>query len=211
MEGTRFDQLTRAVAASGSRRRVLGVVLAGVLGSLRIRTTSADDPAPVIAEAGGGDDNLATVVDPVNGGHADGHDHDHDRDHKQCQPKSQNEACEDRCGRVVNDGCGGEIRCTCPGDKVCAWQDGVCCHPERVCEERSICCPAGETCGPGDACCPNERLCLRSDECCAAGMFCTPGGGTCCVPEDTCIVGGAPQAACCTDIGTCINGVCLPD
>jgi hypothetical protein len=195
MEGTRFDYLARSVATSGSRRRVLGALLGGVLGGLRLRATRADERGTAIADASGGDDDLAAIV--------------HRNDDTRCQPTSRDEACEDRCYRVVNDGCGGEIDCTCNGEKVCARQEGVCCQPEQVCNEERVCCPPGETCGPGDACCPTERVCLLSNKCCAPGMFCTPGGGTCCTPEDTCIVGGAPQPACCTNIGTCIDGVCV--
>src|SRR3954466_7254209 len=117
MEGTRFDYLARAVATSGSRRQVLRALLAGALGSLRLRATSADESGTVIADAGGGDDNLATG-DEATGGN----------DSTSCQPKSQQEACDDRCNRVVSDGCGGEIHCTCGGDKVCARKDEVCCR-----------------------------------------------------------------------------------
>src|SRR5215210_2392874 len=94
MEGTRFDYLARTVATSGSRRRVLGALLAGALGGLRLRATRADERGTAIADASGGNDNLAGVVDRGND--------------TRCQPTSPHDACEDRCNRVVNDGCGGE-------------------------------------------------------------------------------------------------------
>src|SRR4051794_12065097 len=76
MDGTRFDQLVRTVAVSGSRRRLLGALLAGALGSLRLRTTAADDSGTAIADASGGNDNLASAVDQA----SSGQDHNHDRD-----------------------------------------------------------------------------------------------------------------------------------
>jgi hypothetical protein len=196
MEGARFDELARTVASSGSRRRLLGALLAGALGSLRIRATRADESGTEIADASGGNDNLAAVVDRGNGNDT------------RCQPKSQHEACEDRCDRVVNDGCGGEIDCSCDGEKVCAEKDGVCCRPEQLCDSKRACCRPGETCGPGDACCPTERVCLPSNTCCAAGKICAPGVGVCCAPENICTVGGVPNA-CCGGIGTCIGGMCV--
>ena len=199
MEETHFDHVARAVAAGASRRRVLGTLLAGALWSLRLRATNADEPGTVIAEAGGGDQNLATVMNL-----------NPDND-KPCKPDSERDRCEDRCDRVVNDGCGGDIKCTCHGEKVCARDDGVCCQPDLVCAGKCDPCREGEVCGPGDACCPTERVCRPSNECCPDGMFCTPGGGTCCVPEDPCLVGGAPEPACCTNLGTCIGGVCVPN
>src|SRR5919112_1346173 len=83
---------------------------------------------------------------------------------------------------------GGEIDCTCNGEKICARQDGVCCQPEQLCNEERVCCPSGETCGPGDACCPTERVCRPSNTCCPAG--------------------GVPNA-CCAANGTFFNGVCV--
>ena len=202
MEETHFDRVAR-VAAGGSRRRVLGALLAGALASLRLHTTSADQPGTVVAEAGGGDHNLATVVEPINYS---------DKDTREtCQPDSERDRCQGRCDRVVNDDCGGEIKCTCDGEKVCAREDGVYRQPDLVCAGKCDSGREGEVCGPGDACCPIERVCRRSNACCPAGMFCTPGGGTCCVPEDTCQVGGVPEPACCTEIGTCIGDVCVPN
>ncbi len=62
MDAGRFDRLARAVGNRGSRRRLLGGLLAGALGSLSLRTTAADDSGTAIADASGGDTNLATVA-----------------------------------------------------------------------------------------------------------------------------------------------------
>jgi hypothetical protein len=193
MEGYRFDYLARTVASSGSRRRVLGALLAGALGGLRLRATRADERGTAIAHASGGNDDLAAVV--------------HRGNDTPCQPTSPHDACEDCCNQVVNDGCGGEIDCSCEGEKVCAEKDEVCCRPEQLCDEKRVCCPSGETCGPGDACCPTERVCLPSDTCCPAGKIYARGGGVCCAPADVCEVGGVDEA-CCSAPQQCVAGVC---
>jgi hypothetical protein len=54
VDGKRFDQLARTVAAQGSRRRLLGGLLAGVQGMLRLRTAVADESSTAFADASGG-------------------------------------------------------------------------------------------------------------------------------------------------------------
>ena len=197
MEPQSFDQLARSVARGGSRRRLLAGVLAGALGSLRARPTTADEGGTIIADASGGNRNRATT----------GNEED-SQDRKPCQPESEHERCDGRCDVVVNDGCGGELKCTCNGDKVCAQDDAVCCPRERLCDGKRVCCKGDDVCGPGDACCPPERLCIPSNVCCSASKVCAPGGGVCCLPENVCEVGGV-QNACCEGQGVqCVNGVC---
>ena len=203
MEPQSFDQLARFVARSGSRRRLLAGVLGGALGSLRARTTTADEAGTIIADASGGGFNRGTVTGP-----AVGSDRDKETpDEKPCQPDSEGERCDGRCDIVVNDGCGGELKCTCGDDKVCAWDDAVCCSPERLCDGKRVCCKGDDVCGPDDTCCPAERLCLPSNECCSASKVCAPGGGVCCLPENICQVGGVDEA-CCESPAQCVNGVC---
>lgn len=195
MDASDFDRLARAVATRGSRRRVLGGLLAGTLGGLWMRPTAADNSGTVIADASGGDDNAAG-----------GNDHDRDNPAREpCQPESERKLCERRCDQVVDDGCGGRIKCTCDGKTVCAPRDGVCCRTERLCAGKKECCQGGDTCAPEDICCPPERLCLPSNRCCSGGEVCAPGGGVCCAPQQVCTVGGVANACC---SGTCIAGVC---
>ncbi len=201
MDDGGFDRLVRAVAMRGSRRRVLGGLLAGALGSLRVRPTAADDSGTAIADASGGNHNATTVTDPATGGN------DHDRDNReQCQPKSQGKLCEGRCDLTVDDGCGGTLKCTCDGKTECAPRDGVCCRPERLCAGMKECCQGSDTCAPEDVCCPPERLCLPSNRCCPGGEVCAPGGGVCCAPQQVCTVGGVADACC---AGVCTGGVCV--
>ena len=63
-----------------------------------------------------------------------------------CQPLSQSELCLGRCGLVLDDGCGGQVACTCESGTACAASAGVCCLSERLCGGQSICCPPGEVC-----------------------------------------------------------------
>jgi hypothetical protein len=206
MEPQSFDQLARFVATSGSRRRLLAGALGGALGSLRARTATADEGGTIIADASGGDLNRATATDPT----TTGNDRDKGkgtRDRNPCQPDSERDRCEGRCDIVVNDGCGGELKCTCDDDKVCARDDAVCCRPERLCDGKRVCCKGEDICGPGDTCCPPERLCIPSDVCCSASKVCAPGGGVCCLPERVCTVGGV-RDACCSFGKACMAGVC---
>jgi hypothetical protein len=94
MEGTRFDQFARTLATSRSRRRVLGAVLAGVLGSLRARPTTADDvddSGTVIADASGGDHNQATVLEPAPVRHDREREPDRDDDRDEDKDKKKGE------------------------------------------------------------------------------------------------------------------------
>ena len=133
MERSRFDFLTRAVATNGSRRRVLGGLLAGAMGSRWVSSAAADDSGVTFADASGGNANLATVAESEN-------DAAEDEDNAQapCQPESARKLCRDRCDRVVDDGCGGRIECTCDGNSACARRDGVCCQPERLRREEGL-------------------------------------------------------------------------
>ena len=114
MEGKRFDQLARTLATSGSRRRVLGGFLTGVLGGLRIRPASADDSGTSIADASGGDHNHATAAEPGANGNDQDRDHDgNDGDHDN-----------------GNDGNGGgsprASQCLCSSE-TCCGQGEQCC------------------------------------------------------------------------------------
>jgi hypothetical protein len=158
MEGKRFDQLVRALATRGSRRRVLGGFLAGTLGGLRIRPSAADDSGTTIADASGGNHNLASAVDQASSGqdhdHDGGHDNDHDNDHG-------------------DGGHGGAKPCPC-FEGTCCRQNETCCNvfdqdtDEQiglVCCDASTCCNSGacvdfctlgETEEDGECCCPDD-------------------------------------------------------
>jgi hypothetical protein len=216
MDADRFDRLTKTLGAPASRRLALRGLVAALAAMFSQFTAifapaiagDADESGMAISDASGGDQNSSTVVDPATSRNDRDRDHhrDRDRDRKNCQPDSQSERCEGRCGQVVDDGCGDTFDCTCEDGTVCAPGNGVCCQPELLCSGKRVCCASGEVCGPGDACCPSERSCFPSNVCCVAGEECTRGGGTCCPLAQVCRVGGV-AAACCPS-GPCINGVC---
>ncbi len=143
MDPRRFDRLTATFATAGSRRRVLAALLVGALGNLRLHTATAEDESgTVIAEAVGGNANLATVVDPATSPTDYDPDHDHDQDDRNretCQPESQRERCDGRCGQVVNDGCGGR--------SAVAARTARCAHRATACAVS----PSGSVAGSASA------------------------------------------------------------
>ena len=136
MEGKRFDQLARTLATSGSRRRVLGGFLTGVLGGLRIRPASADDSGTSIADASGGDHNHASASDQESAGQD--HDHDRDRDRDNNHDRDRNNHDHDGAKAFCRFGTtdcecspeGSGIFCgTDPSDPVSCQCDGDVCQP----------------------------------------------------------------------------------
>jgi hypothetical protein len=183
MEGKHFDQLARAVATSGSRRRVLAGLVAGALGSVRIRTTAADDDGIVIADASGGDNNLATVVDPATSGN------NRDRDRDEAEKDDDEEKDKDHDGERNRDGCNPEA---CPPDESTnSTGSGFCCD-DGFCSCGGACC-GGPDCwiittevsgqdGP-----TVRESCSRPPNGC---LQCSDSGGQCCADctaNDECI------------------------
>jgi hypothetical protein len=175
MEGKRFDQLARAVATSGSRRRLLGAVLTGALGSLRIHATSADDGI-AIADASGGDHNVATVVDPAPSGNDRDHDPDRDHDDDTCaragELRKDGKPC---CNDLVKDN---DDRCVRPqssdgslGTGGSNGGSGGGNEGGAVAQCNLNPCPPDQTTGSTD-----------SGRCCDDG-FCTCGGACCGGPD----------------------------
>ena len=202
MEGKRFDQLARTLATSGSRRRVLGGFLTGVLGGLRIRPASADDSGTTIADASGGDHNHATAAEPG----ANGNDQDRDHDNG-------------------NDGNGGgsprASQCLCSSETCCGQGEQCCDRFDQGSEAPigSICCDSDTSCACGD-CVP---FCEFDEPFAPCDCNCRPGAKTCSLSteqknpntccredEDCCRVGGTDDwdavNVCCPE-GTCTPGV----
>ena len=155
MEGKRFDQLARAVATRGSRRRVLGGFLAA-LAALRIRATAADDSGTAIADASGGNDNLASAADQASAGQDHDHDHDggHDTDHG-----DGGHGGERPCPCFEGTCCGQNETCCNVFDESTDEQIGLVCCSASTCCNSGACvefCPLGETEEDGDCCCPDD-------------------------------------------------------
>jgi hypothetical protein len=126
MEGKRFDQLARAAATSGSRRRVLSAVLAGGLTGLWARVTAADDSGTAIADASGGNHNQATATDPASGRneHHDRDDADGDRDDER-NAKDDNREDKENVGGAPDEG--GAPDQGGAADSSCLCSSGTCC------------------------------------------------------------------------------------
>ena len=164
MDGMHFDQLTRTMAGRGSRRRVLGTLLVGALGSLRLRPTVADDRGTAIADASGGNHNLASAVDQAPSGQDHNHDHSHDRNHDNNH---------DNNGDNNHDGDGdGDTNgdCKAPGEACGVIKgDGVdssCCT--GICVEHGEC-SASNSCGNNFCNLATGIECCYGAECDSAG------------------------------------------
>ena len=127
MDSDRFDWLSRTLATAGSRRRVLGALLASALSSLRVHTTSADEDessGTVIADSSGGNHNRAAVINPSTS------DHDRDRDDddgdKGKEKDSRTAACATTfCCQCTTDA-GDDVGCTVSTSNItdCASECG---------------------------------------------------------------------------------------
>jgi hypothetical protein len=85
-------------------------------------------------------------------------------------------------------------RCECPtGTTACG---GTCCAPSQTCTS--------------GVCCQNPTLCDSSSDCCP-GFFCAPGpkGTGVCTPCLNQVCGGKTGASCCPGFA-CVNGFCVP-
>jgi hypothetical protein len=190
MEGKRFDQLARALATSSSRRRVLAGLLAGALGSLRIQATSAQDDGVVIADASGGNDNLATVVDPASAGSnrdSDQNNREKDKDQDGERHGCDEGACPaDESTSSTGPGfCCDDGFCSC-GGQCCGGPDCWFFHPDLENLEEPI---VIETCTRREGClqCPRSGSqccvdCTRSGDCVSPCIECPgePSRNHCC-------------------------------
>ena len=184
MDSQRFDRLTKTLATAGSRRRVLGAVLAGMLGSLGTRTTIADeseDSGTVIADASGGNHNQAIVLEPDPAHNDRDRDRDRDDDNNDDKDKHHDEDPDaGQCGPFVEP-CPGNPQCgsfgrPCPGDAQCvAGTCGGSCPPSTGFEctgtrGRDCCASRGECCG-----CRDNVTGETYGYCTSVGSPCRPG------------------------------------
>lgn len=189
MDGTRFDDLSRAMAAGISRRAAMKGTVAGILAALGLRTVAEAGPQ---AQCG----NVLCATDPgiCNPGcvcclYSNGN--------SRCRPPSQctgsgtitcpagtqfctiTSTCSECCGDLS---CDDGIDCTVD---VCAG--GVCTNTpnDSLCLPSQICDPVlGCTCPVGTKFCPNNQSCA---ECCTIDDPVCNDGFQCTV--DQCILG----------------------
>ena len=181
MDIDRLDHLARSLAATGSRRRLLGLlgavpVLGGLLDSL--------DPD----DAGAKERRRRRKQRHKRRKHPGSRK-------KGCTPKSTAQVCAGRCGPVTNrETCGKTVDC---GSCACTEQCGVCLTCQEGPNTPGMCvaddAQRGQPCGsPGQVC--------QADGTCACEAGSCPGCGTC-LGDGTC----QPCAGCC-DGDTCLPG-----
>lgn len=204
MDGRRFDDLTRTLAAGTSRRRVLGGLVGLLFSAAAARDGSA---ARRRAEPGRRclkDANCVerAICDPRA---------------RVCVCRAGYATCGDRCADLETDpdpdncgACGAVCRhgsvCTpldgccppefacnlscCGAEPLCDVSLSRCCYPEQVCTDAGgdrFCCPADHYCSSATGtptCVSLDRVCSSkdtsnclADEQCAGGRCCAPGYG----------------------------------
>lgn len=177
MNGKRFDHLARDVAASGSRRRLLGALLAGALGGLRLRITAADDSGTAIADASGGNNNLSTT--PEQDTSKIDHDSNPERDHTDDNHDGDDKRHDNGKDRGhEHDGCNDA---DCPPDESTSSKGAGFCCDDGFCSCGGECC-GGPDCwivttqvSGGDEITVRE-LCNRPHGC----LQCSDSGSQCC-------------------------------
>lgn len=194
MDGTCFDNLTRIMAAKGSRRRLLAAV-AGLVGGAAVAHAEGACPSGQVAAAGGRCVCKTTGRPPVDG---------------VCPCPSNQVICNGVCSAPP---CCDAASCPAPG--VCVGR--YCCQPKTVCDSGQcgpiengcggtlncgLCCTPRTTCNPGE--------CGVVDNGCGGTLNC----GSCCTPRTTCNPGECGQVdnGCggTLSCGTCPTG-CPPD
>jgi hypothetical protein len=197
MDGHRFDALTRALAAGGSRRGVLAAALGGLAAAAGVGEGGAAGP-------GGGADR----------------DDDRDRDRGRRGDRDRRDGDRDD-DRVAAEGRRRRKPRRCDSDAEC----GACgfCNPEGRCEADDARCPdcltcnrrslrCGGGCGDGKLCCDGACAVPGPDTCCAKPEDCGPAGGclTCNPETGRCIP--KPDGRECAGCKRCKDGACTePD
>ena len=199
MQPSNFDELTKALAATRSRRHALKLIVTTSVGGLLGLTSIST----VFGKRG-----------PKCHRNGLGCDRDNDCCSGYCNPhgKCAVPPCVPAGGNcsTVNNCCSPGICCNgvCCGSGQTCVNNTTCCATANVCG--TTCCSSGRTCVNGSCCTPSglNSLCQANSECCS-GM-CQPFGV---FPPHCCSPSGAPcnladSGGCCS--GTCINGTPTP-
>jgi hypothetical protein len=167
MDGSDFDTLTRAIAQSGTRRRLLALLAALPLGGL-LTDLAQDD---------------AAAERPT------------DRVHRRTQQRNQNQRNnhknnnKNNTKNTKNDGGSGRLGAPDPCQSSCSTS-ALCCRGSGggvwCCGLTNRCCGDGvaqkNCCMPNQTCCNNSQCCDPNQTCCIS----TQGGSQCCDPQLTC-------------------------
>jgi hypothetical protein len=204
MDPERFDALVQSLARSGSRRRLLGGILAGSLAPLGAAakanhpTTHVPEPAACLAVGKRCSQPASEEARPGKGKRGG-------------KGKHHAPSCAKCCSRFGSAGADGKARCTCKGEGVQCDNDSQCCGGQ--CRNGSCTgCPAN-TVFCSDGCADlqtNDQPCGSCDTACTAGQRCQ--NGQCVCDEQSCPTGccdgtnckrGTSDSACGTNGATC--------
>ncbi len=213
MDGSRFDHLTRSLAAGTSRRTVLKALLGlggaatmgGVVAEGPVEAARRPTPTPIPHKCPGVQTwNGTKCVCPPN--------------LSQCVPSVGPACCNDQ---LVKPGA--------PDYSECC--DNACCH--GTCYGEELCCPTGNTVCNGRDCCDVGQACCSVDDCCSGACYagnqfccaagtgeicgddccdtatercCEREGGPVCIPIDGCCL----DRDCPGDDAQCLAGFCNP-
>jgi hypothetical protein len=212
MDGRRFDDLSRALAARRGRRALLrsaAGALAALAGARRADAQSACEPPCA--------DGLFCCAVGGSG---------------TCLPREQccgdfipcpgGACCGDKCLPAGTPCCDGRSACPAPGE--CCGE--LCVAAGQCCD--GVVCPGGgcsDPCPDGEVCCgsPETGTCVPAGQCCAdflpcpdgtcCNVSCLPAGSQCCAGHVTCPTPGVccgPQGDfCCVPPNACVDGACV--
>ena len=182
----RFDQLTRELGTTASRRKAIrimaGAVATGGLSLIGLRPAGADDPGrcrKIGVPCRRNTECCSGFCDPATARCA-------------CPPRTN--LCP-KTGLCISQCSGGTVfnpetcECDCPpGTVVCVNSMGFrfCCPAGSTCCD-FVCCPSGTACcGTISMCCPTGTTCCGF-QCCPSGSTCC--GSQCCPPGFQCCPG----------------------
>lgn len=173
MDGNRFDQITRALVTSDSRRGLLKGAVATLAGLAAMRAHAGD------ASCRPGDSYCQRHTDCCSG---ECYLASRNRFKRVCATNCEPLSCDafgGLCG-AHDDGCGGETSCPCPRGRVCL-SNGTCALPclDGTCPTCGECREDVDTgldvCSEGET--PNP--CTNTDPDCPAGTHCPAGDDVC--------------------------------
>ncbi len=213
MDGSRFDDLTKVLAAGTSRRRMLNGLLggaaAGALSLVGLRRAGASHGRPAGATCIRNEQCASGICDPQTRRCA-------------CTPTISCPAGQ-TCG-TAEDGCGGTLECgTCTGTGERCVSGQCVCTPDNAaactglecgiatnnCDQTvscGTCTVAGESCVNGQCVCTATgqppcgtgaaAVCCAEGEACVAGACQASAAGTCTEGTNYCYVGETPNTLC---------------
>jgi hypothetical protein len=164
MDPSKFDEFTKELVSSTSRRQALKTLAASAFGGM-LAFSGLDR---VFARTGRCPPGLKLC-------------------HGRCiNPRTDPKNC-GVCGVVCASGLCVNGLCCPPGTITC---NNSCC--DGTCLNGTTCCPTGQTCGNG--CCPTGQACINGNTCCPSkrvcGSICCPAGQVCqngmCVTPPNC-------------------------